>query len=48
MKTTRQKRPDRVICKWKNYYVELGEDKSIRRALNGTRKTAYGFIWKYY
>ena len=29
MKTTRQKRPDRVICKWKNYYVELGEDNNV-------------------
>jgi len=27
MKTTRQKRPDRVICKWNGYEVELIKNK---------------------
>ncbi|HPD74417.1 MAG TPA: hypothetical protein PLX95_04045 [bacterium] len=29
MNTTREKRPDRVICKWKDYKVELDEDNYI-------------------
>ncbi|MBU1092582.1 hypothetical protein KJ836_02855 [Patescibacteria group bacterium] len=29
MTTTRQKRPDRVICKWKTYKVHLSEDYEV-------------------
>jgi len=40
-----------VLTKW-NALVEVERmarmtSKSIRRALSGHRKTAYGFIWKY-
>lgn len=30
MKITRQKRPDRVICKWKNYEILLDEQNDVR------------------
>lgn len=29
MKITREKRPDRVVCEWKDYRVSLGEDNNI-------------------
>jgi hypothetical protein len=35
MKTTRQKRPDRVICKWKDYYVELSENNNVYISTRG-------------
>lgn len=29
MKLTREKRPDKVTCRWKDYEVELSEDNKV-------------------